>query len=69
VKDLEALSYRARGQLRQLGRIRWLPIVIVAAPVHSMHGALDIHGSERRSGGTKVQIELPPVSAAGGDQG
>jgi hypothetical protein len=71
VKDLEALSYCARGQLRQLVRIRWLAIVILAALVYSMHGALDIHahfaillalaalGADR----------IAPVSAARGDQG
>jgi two-component system, sensor histidine kinase RegB len=42
VKDLEALSYRARGHLRQLVRIRWLAIGTVGALVYAAHSALEI---------------------------
>jgi two-component system, sensor histidine kinase RegB len=41
--DCEASSSRARRHLRQLVRMRWLAIGIVAALVYSTHSALDIH--------------------------
>jgi len=92
VNDLEASSYRVRGHLRQLVRLRWLAIGIAAALIYFAHTALDvlvplaplfkesgrgngsgvliacaaverfggtIHFSDRRGGGTRVQIELP----------
>ena len=41
--DCEASSSHARRNLRQLVRMRWLAIGIVAALVYSTHSALDIH--------------------------
>jgi two-component system sensor histidine kinase RegB len=42
VTDLEALSYRARGHLRQLVRMRWLAIAMAAALVCFAYTALDV---------------------------
>src|SRR6185436_6763804 len=41
--DCEASSSHASRHLRQLVRVRWLAIGIVAALVYSTHSALDIH--------------------------
>lgn len=40
--DLEALSYRARGHLRPLVRMRWPAIGTMAALVYFAHTALDV---------------------------